>query len=294
LTFSQIQRVSKANIVRTAFYQSGSNGGSYADFDRYVGAAKRHSLYILPILANEWTNCEPSDASKTIAWYRSGYKLSGDGYPRSYRDYVRSLVAHYANEPTIAFWQLVNEPDATGSGCGAGAAQVLRMFADDMVSVIKSGDRHHLVDLGVPGTCAGDNPTDYQTIVEGSLEVADVWHDHQQVTVPAPSSLWQRMQVLQRLHKPAVVGESGICADVGTRDACTGSVSQASLARRASLFDAKLAAGFALGLSGYMIWNRGSYSIQADVGPGDPTESVLRKYVLTTPGSIPIVTTPLA
>jgi hypothetical protein len=285
LTFSQIRTASKANVVRTAFYQSGSGGGTYTTFDRYVDAAKRHGLYIVPILANEWTNCEPSNAAKTIAWYRSGYKLSGDGYPRSYRDYVRSLVAHYASEPTIAFWQLVNEPDAPGSGCGAGAAQALRTFADDLVSVIKSVDRHHLVDLGVPGICAGDNPTDYQTIVEGSLEVADVWHDYQRVTAPAPSLLRQRVQVLRRLQKPAVVGESGICADVGTRDACTGSVSHESLARRATLFDAKLAAGFALGLSGYMIWNRGSHSIQDDVGPGDPTEGVLRKYALTTPGS---------
>lgn len=36
-----------------------------------------------------------------------------------------------------------------------------------------------------------------------------------------------------------------------------------------------------MGLSGYIIWNKGSQSVQDDVGPGDLTESVLAKYALT-------------
>jgi mannan endo-1,4-beta-mannosidase len=276
--FSQIQMASRANIVRTAFFQSGSNGGSYTDFDRYIAAAKRHNLYILPILVNQWTSCEPSRATKATAWYWAGYTQADDGYPLSYRDYVRRLVAHYATEPTIAFWQLVNEPDAPGAGCGAQAAQALRAFADDMVSVIQSVDPHHLVDLGAPGSCAGDTPTDYQTIVAGSVEVADVWHDYHRVTIPVPSSLRQRIPVLQRLHKPFFVGESGICADVTSSGSCSGIVSAASLAQRASFFDAKLCAGLRAGLSGYIIWSKGSRSVQDDVGAGDPTEKVLAQY----------------
>jgi mannan endo-1,4-beta-mannosidase len=276
--FSQIQRTSKANIVRTAFYQSGSNGGSYADFDRYIAAAKRHGLYILPVLVNQWTICEPSNAAKTTSWYQAGYMLANDGYPLSYHDYVRRLVGHYANEPAIAFWQLVNEPDAGGAGCGTRAAQVLRAFSDDMVSVIKSVDPNHLIDLGVPGGCAGDNPTDYQTIVAGSVELADVWHDYHRVTPLVPFLLQRRIQVLQRLHKPFFVGESGICADVTSSGTCSGIISAASLAQRASWFDAKLCAGFRAGLSGYIIWTKGSRSVQNDVGPGDPTENVLAQY----------------
>jgi mannan endo-1,4-beta-mannosidase len=282
-TFSQIQQVSKANVVRTAFYQSGSNGGSYTDFDRYIKAAKRHHLYLIPILANQWTSCEPATSPKTAAWYQDGYKLTGDGYPLSYRDYVKTLAAHYANEPAIAFWQLINEPDTAGAPCGASAAQTLRAFADDMVSVVKSVDPHHLVDLGVPGGCAGDTSADYQIIVGGAVEVADVWHDYDRATTPMPALMRQRLAILLRLHKPAFVGEAGICANVRADGACAGVVTQSSIARRASLFNAKLAAGFAAGLSGYIIWNKGSQSVQDDIGPGDPTESVLAKYAATAP-----------
>lgn len=45
--------------------------------------------------------------------------------------------------------------------------------------------------------------------------------------------------------------------------------------------DAKLSAGFNAGLAGYIIWNKGSQSVQDDTGPGGPTESVLAKYALT-------------
>jgi hypothetical protein len=95
--------------------------------------------------------------------------------------------------------------------------------------------------------------------------------------------LSQRLQTLQSLHKPAFVGESGICADVGPDGACSGTVSQATLERRATFFDAKLAAAFTMRLSGYIIWNKGSQSVQYDVGPGDPTDRTLAKYALAPP-----------
>jgi hypothetical protein len=281
-TFAEIKRLSKANVVRTAFYQSGSNGGSYADFGRYIAAAKRHNLYIIPMLANHWTNCEPSDAPKTASWYRDGYTLPGDGYPLAFRDYVRGVAAFYANEPTIAFWQLVNEPDAAEKGCGASAAQILRAFADDMTSVIKAHDRHHLVDLGVPGRCAAGNPADYRAVVSGLLDVADVWHDYGNVTVAMAPMMQERLEVLHALHRPAYIGESGICADVAANGTCTGIVSPESLAQRASFFDRKLSAGFQAGICGYMVWNKGTHSSQNDIGQGDPTENAIAKYALGT------------
>jgi len=149
-----------------------------------------------------------------------------------------------------------------------------------MVSVIKFVDPHHLIDLGTPGGCAGHNQIDYQTIVGGSVDLADVWHDYRNVTTALPWMMRQRVQVLRGLHKPFFVGESGICADVAASGTCTGIVSVRSLVERASFFDAKLSAGLRAGLSGYIIWNKGSRSAQDDVGPGDPTESTLSKYVL--------------
>ena len=277
-TFSQIKTASHGNIVRTAFYQSGSNNGAYTDFDRYIAYAKKYGLYIVPVLVNHLTNCEPSTATKTSSWYQSEYKQPNDGYPLSFRDYTIKLARHYANEPTIAFWQLVNEPDA--DPCGAAGAQILRSFADDMTAALKAVDPNHMVDLGAPGGCAGDNTTDYTRIVSGQVDLCDVWHDYDQAATPLPSQMQQRIGVCQNLNKPSFVGESGICADITASETCSGTITTTTLQQRASFFDAKLGAGFNAGLAGYIIWNKGSESVQDDIGPGDPTEGVLAKYAL--------------
>ena len=277
-TFSQIKTASQGNVVRTAFYQSGSNNGAYTDFDRYIAYAKKYGLYIVPILVNHWSNCEPSTAAKTSSWYQSGYKQTNDGYLLSFRDYAIKLAQHYTNEPAIAFWQLVNEPDA--GPCGAAGAQILRSFADDMTTAIKAVDPNHMVDLGVPGGCAGDNITDYTTIVSGKTDLCEVWHDHKQAATPLPLQMRQRIGVCQNLNKPSFTGESGICADITAGETCSGTVTTATLHQRAAFFDAKLSAGFNAGLAGYIIWTIGSQSVQDDIGPGDPMESVLAKYAL--------------
>jgi hypothetical protein len=88
----------------------------------------------------------------------------------------------------------------------------------------------------------------------------------------------QRLNVCQRLNKPSFVGESGICADVTESQTCSGKITFTSLHQRATFFAAKLDAGFNAGLAGYILWNKGDKSVQGDIGPGDPTESVMAKY----------------
>src|SRR6266571_192572 len=226
-TFSQINTASHGNVVRTAFYQSGSNKGVYTDFDRYIAYAKKYGLYIVPMLVNHWTNCEPSTATKPSSWYQSGYKQTNDGYPLSFSDYAINLARHYANEPTIAFWQLVNEPDA--GPCGSVGAHVLRSFADDMITAIKAVDPNHMVDLGAPGECAGDSIRDYTTIVSDKVDLCNVWDDYGQAKIVLPSQMQQRIAICRNLNKPAFVGESGICADVIATGDCSGIVTTATL-----------------------------------------------------------------
>jgi hypothetical protein len=274
-TFSQIKTASHGNVVRTAFYQSGSNDGAYTDFDRYIKYAKHYGLYIVPMLVNQLANCEPAKTLERGNWYQWGYTQPDDGYPLSFRAYALRLTQHYANEPTIAFWQLVNEPDA--SPCSEASAQTLRTFADVMTTALKTVDSHHMVDLGAPGECAGDTTADYMQVVSGQVDLCDVWHDYGQVATPLPSKMLQRLNVCQRLNKPSFVGEAGICADVTASQTCSGVITFTSLQQRATLFAVKLDAGFNAGLAGYILWNRGDTSVQGDIGPGDPIESVLAK-----------------
>jgi len=275
--FAAIQNASRGTIVRTAFYQSASNNGSFADFDRYVAAAKNYGLRIVPMLINEWTDCEPSSSMKYLPWYQTGYTQANDGYPLSFHDYAVRLAAHYANEPTIAWWQLVNEPDARNAdnSCSEStAASALRAFADTMTGAIKAADPHHMVDLGAISWCGGQG-NDYQLINAGKTDLCDAYHDYGSPTTPMPSDLQNHLNACHSDNKPAFVGEAGICADVTTTGSCGGSVTAASLTQRASLFKAKMDAAFTAGAAGYIIWEQGTSSAGWGVGPGDPTEGVM-------------------
>jgi hypothetical protein len=275
-TFSQIQTVSHGNVIRTAFYQSGSNKGAHTDFDRYIKYAKQYGLYIVPMLVNQLAMCEPAKTMERDMWYQWGYMQADDGYPLSFRDYALRLAQHYANESTIAFWQLVNEPD-TGP-CSEASPQTLRNFADDMTTALKTVDPHHMVDLGVPGQCAGSTTADYMQVVSGQVDLCDVWHDYGQVAAQLPPQMLQRLTICQHLNKPSFVGESGICADVTANQTCSGVTTTTNLYQRATFFAAKLEAGFNAGLAGYILWNKGDKSVQNDIGPSDPTESVMAQY----------------
>jgi len=275
--FAAIQNASRGTIVRTAFYQSASNNGSFADFDRYVAAAKNYGLRIVPMLINEWTDCEPSSSMKYLPWYQTGYTQANDGYPLSFHDYAVRLAAHYANEPTIAWWQLVNEPDARNAdnSCSEStAASALRAFADTMTGAIKAADPHHMVDLGAVSWCGGQG-NDYQLINAGKTDLCDAYHDYGSPTTPMPSNLQNHLNACHSDNKPAFVGEAGICADVTTTGSCGGTVTAASLTQRASLFKAKMDAAFTAGAAGYIIWEQGTSSVGWGVGPGDPTEGVM-------------------
>ena len=278
--FAAIQNVSRGAIVRTAFYQSASNDDSFADFDRYVAAAKHYGLRIVPMLVNEWTDCEPSSRMKYLPWYQTGYTQANDSYPLSFHDYAVRLAAHYANEPAIAWWQLVNEPDARNAdnSCSESiAASALRTFADTMTSAIKSADSHHMVDLGAISWCGGQG-NDYQLINAGKTDLCDAYHDYGSPTIPMASDLHNHLNACHSDNKPAFVGEAGICADVTATGSCGGTVNAASLTQRASFFKAKMDAAFTDGAAGYIIWERGTSSAGWGIGPGDPTESVMSAY----------------
>jgi len=275
--FAAIAATSKGAVVREAMYQGGDDNLAFTRFDHNVAVAKKYGIRIIPMLANEWTNCEPSSGNKHLPWYQTGYTQRNDGYPLSYSDYVTKFAKHYANEPTIAWYQLVNEPDArsaSGSCDEPSAASALRKFADTNAAAIKAVDGNHMVDLGSISWCGGQG-NNFQFVNSGKVDLLDIYHDYGAATDRSVSS---HLAAGKALGKPSFVGESGICADVNSAGTCTGTVDSASLAQRSVFFQAKMKAYFDAGASGYLIWNWGTTSRGWDVAPGDPTENVMASF----------------
>lgn len=108
---------SGATAIRTWFFESYYDLGAqrqaitptYAAFDRVLTAAAADGLKVIPVLVNEWQDCEPPSVDKNLGFFQSGYKSPGYGYPLAFRTYATTVARHYAADTRIAFWQLGNE-----------------------------------------------------------------------------------------------------------------------------------------------------------------------------------------
>ena len=281
----EIQSGSGSPVVRTWFFQSYS-GANFAQLDAVLAAAAAHHVKVIPVLVNQWAECEPwvggGTGYRNLSWYESGYKQAGDGYALSFRDYALKLAAHYANNQTIAFWQLVNEAeamDAAGGPCNEGrAASAIRTFADDVSGAMRTLDANHLISLGTIGTGqCGIAGSDYAYVHSGNVDLCE-YHDYVPGAVNGDqwNGLIQDVKACAGLGKPVFAGEVGIDASVQPDWSQTGVVSAATLAQRAAFFQDKMAGQFGLGISGFLIWMKTSTpSSGFDVGPADPTEPAL-------------------
>ncbi len=305
-----------ATVIRTWFFQSyydmtNASGrwlrinSTWTAFDRVLDAAAAHHLKVIPVLMNEYPTCEPTQTNMDLSFYKSGYAQPGGGYPLSFRAYATTVARHYANNSTVAFWQLGNElENVDPRGCNEPAsAKALRAFADGMTAAIKSADPNHLVSLGTIGTNqCGLAGADYRYVHAGAVDMCE-YHDYGAASRSIPqdgaNGLARTISQCRALNKPVFIGEAGIRADVGDDGRSTGKITGGSLNLRAGFFDAKMTAAFRSGVVGYLIWDKrqfASWSLQNydggggyEIGPVDPANAVTASIARTF-GAVPGIT----
>lgn len=275
-------------VIRAWFFQTEATRAGHRDwsaFDHTLAAARLAHVRVIPVLVNQWGDCEGwssyAAGYKTESWYRAGYRQrpTSPGTSATYRDWVREVVTRYRNDPTILAWQLVNEAEdkqsLTGS-CSSTAPATLRAFASDISTLIKHIDAHHLVSIGTIGTGqCGSAGSAYQSL--HALPNVDLCEVHDYSTVAMAGDRWNGLKV--RLaqcaadHKVMFVGESGI------RTSAT-----LTPAKRAALFRQKLDAQRRAGIAGVVVWDwrdaahGGTASDGYEIGPGDPVLAVLSGF----------------
>jgi len=300
-----------ATVVRTWFFQSYYQSTGWANFDRVLNAAAARGMKVIPVLVNNYADCEPSaGAKKDEGFYDYGFRQAGWGYSASFKSYASTVAAHYANSKTIAFWQLVNEAETSYNdqqSCnttlmddGTGTMRtrssvILRRFTDEMVAAVKAADPNHLVSLGTIGSGqCGASGGEYQYVHAGAVDMCE-YHDYDHANQSIPGDQWNGLQLridqCDQLGKPMFEGEVGIVADVdvngGSSGGSTGgAITSTTLQRRAGFFDAKLSAQIPKGVDGFMVWDEileSSSSTYNDtngrfgIGPSDPSNEVLAR-----------------
>jgi hypothetical protein len=271
-------------VVRAWFFQGlATSAGSrdWSAIDNTLAVAAAHNTKVIVTFANQWRDCDGVNGGAGIykdeSWYTTGYTQPDPAGTVSYRDWVVEIVDRYKNNPSVLAWQLMNEAEVKPSesaGCSTNAADILRSFADDVSSLIKSIDPNHLVSLGtIGGGQCGAQGAEYQYVHD--LDTIDLceYHDYGSPSDPMPGDQWNGLQVridqCNALDKPVFVGETGILKEA-----------YSSLRERAAAFRAKLDAQFDAGVVGELVWawNRDGSPGSYDIGPYDPTLSMLELY----------------
>ncbi|GAA5141483.1 hypothetical protein GCM10023340_03280 [Nocardioides marinquilinus] len=280
-------------VVRFWVFQPYTAGGTdFSGVDRVLDAARAHGLRVLPVLEDGQGNCSTGEPAVPLRmagvdWYSEGYRVPYGTATVSYRDYAATVARHYRDDPTIIGWSLLNEGETYART--ADGRSVLVGFARDMAAVVRAADPHHLVTVGTqsngaPGTSGADFRDVYGVDGVDFAEVHD-WgfygSDDEAMpgadadgTLPDPddcdaldAEIGCSFAIAQQLGLPIVVGEAGLDpAKVGGEE------------RRAGLFRGKIAAAFAAGASGYLLWqlnvqDTDGYGVL--VGSDDPVFAVL-------------------
>ncbi len=245
---------SGGDVVRAWFFQSFATTNGQRDwtaFDHMLSVAAAHDVRVIPVLGNQWADCEPAAGYKDETWYEGGYTQTAPGGTASYRDFVAEVVDRYKDNPTVAFWQMMNEPEvkpSLNSACSTNAADLLEAFADDVSTLIKSIDSNHLVSLGAlgGGQCGMQSDEYRQVHAVPNVDLCD-YHDYDPAAL-IPGDQWNGMQVrfdqCAQLNKPLFVGEMGM----------TPTQAGGGLTQRAAAFANKMRAHFAAGSVGELLW----------------------------------------
>jgi alpha-tubulin suppressor-like RCC1 family protein len=246
---------SGAMVMRAWFFQSMATVDGQRDwsaFDHTLSTAAGRGVLVIPTLANQWPDCEPASGFKAETWYETGYTQPDPSGTVSYRDFVAEVVDRYKNDPTIAFWQLMNEaevkPSQNSAVCSADAAGLLESFAADVSGLIKSIDQNHLVSLGTIGSgqCGAQEDEYHQVHSVPTIDLCE-FHDYDATaTIPGDqfNGLQVRLDQCAQLGKPLFVGEMGM-----TPEQAGGGLHQ-----RADAFSSKFRAQFGAGSVGEVLW----------------------------------------
>jgi CSLREA domain-containing protein len=247
----------------------------WARFDRMLQIASTQNVKVIPVLTDHGGECGDFGTTgvKTAEFYQTGYTVANpDELARyehwvSYRDWAQEVVERYRDDPTVLFWQLINEAEVNPNYPGP--------WAQDMSDLVRSIDANHLISLGTIGTgqCGAGSSDEYQRIHDlPNIDLCE-YHDYDQ-TADMPgdefNGLTSRIDRCRALNKPLFVGEVGINpANVG-----------GTFEARAAKFRSKILRQEAEGIVGHLAWaymRSGSTIDNFDIGPGDPALTVLRE-----------------
>lgn len=170
-----------------SYATNASNARDWSSLDLVMARANLAGVKVIPCLENNFQDLTRggNKTASSWAWYSTGYTSpygTPTAYPTSFQQYATDIATRYANEPAIAYWSLMNEPEASTA--------LLSAFVADIAGRIKAADPNHLIGVGVQGKDEdGQRHTDYYDLHNRSTVDLLTLHDYRNNRYPLSGDL---------------------------------------------------------------------------------------------------------
>ena len=218
---------------------------AYENLDYLIAAAAEHDIRLVLILADNWDH--NGGADQYVDWI-DGASEHGDFYANEdvkdlYRWHVEETLTRentvtgleYREDPTIAFWELCNEPRIEGDAFGEDPgyeerASILETWLTEMSELVADLAPNHLISSGMEGFYTReDRPewfynewTGQDYLRHHDVDTIDVcsfhWYPYHWDVPLEYGTTWIEEHVRdahELLEKPAYFGEFNVNADSG-------------------------------------------------------------------------------
>ncbi|KAI0094184.1 glycoside hydrolase superfamily [Irpex rosettiformis] len=244
------------------------------NFDNIVASAKAHGLKLIVALTNNWSDYGGMDVYvKQILGSPNHDLFYTDAQViAAFKNYIKTFVGRYVNEPTILAWELANEPrckGSTGTSSGTCTTTTVTNWISNISAYIKSIDSNHLVAVGDEGffnepsnpsyPYQGSEGVDFnanlaiKTIDFGTFHLyPESWGQSSNPSSSAWGSQWiaDHATSQKSANKPVIIEEFGVTSD------------------QANVYTAWYNEVISSGLTGDLIWQAGSHLTNGDT-PND-------------------------
>jgi hypothetical protein len=195
------------SLVRVWCFQPASgltNAQALAQMDAIVAAARTYGHRLIVGVSDWFGNANDRDGIKSKAWFNAHSWRTTATRSNSLQAWAGTVAARYAAEPSVAIYDLMNEPQDPAATFTAD----LLLYAQEMSATIKASAPNALVYMGVgfPSDIGGQTP--WQQIF-GALDFCAV-HDYE-ATGYLDKARWALLYA-RNLGKPLIVDEFGVTA----------------------------------------------------------------------------------
>ncbi|KAF9038214.1 CEL4a mannanase [Panaeolus papilionaceus] len=269
---------------------TGSNG--LGSFDKIVAAAKANGLRLIVALTNNWADFGGMDVYVKQILGSNNHDLfyTDSNVKNAFKNYIKTFVGRYANEPTIMAWELCNEPrckGSSGTSTGTCTTSTITSWAKEISAYIKSVDSNHLVALGDEGFFNQPNGPNYPyqggegVDFDANLQISTLdfgtFHAYpepwgQSANPQAWGLQWiaDHATSMKKANKPVIIEEFGATSN------------------QATVYTAWWNQIVSSGLTGDLIWQAGSHLSNGDtwndgyaVYPDGPVYPIMKAHAAT-------------